>query len=189
MSATEFARFAETVKVRTEGRRVAAVTVTPKVIDCSGDLWFADVMLQESSLLSGYCLETDAMLAKTSAKHWHNAVVRSGMTLVVFGRGGTTTGPDVSICPVQAMPAGSIGIGQGADSHRATLSSAASPGDVFEIKSSTLETLRNGQPTGKRGFYPYLASGDDKHQVRLADKKSARIYLEYTETDEGSAGQ
>jgi hypothetical protein len=41
--------------------------------------------------------------------------------------------------------------------------------------------LRNGNLTPKHGFYQYSAAYDSKHQVKLEDRKSARVYFEYTQ--------
>ena len=46
--------------------------------------------------------------------------------------------------------------------------------------------LKNGIPTGKRGFYQYTAAHDSKHMVTLEKGKSARVYFEYNETREGA---
>ena len=38
---------------------------------------------------------------------------------------------------------------------------------------------------GTVGFYQYTAAHDSKHQVKLEDRKSARVFFEYKEMMEG----
>ena len=45
--------------------------------------------------------------------------------------------------------------------------------------------LRNNSPTTKEGFFQYTAASDSKHNVKLEDKKSARVLFEFEEMQEG----
>jgi hypothetical protein len=83
------------------------------------------------------------------------------------------------------MAFGSISLSQGAGSHTATFRESANAGDEFALKASTRECLKNGIATPKDGFYQYTAACDSKHQVKLEDRKSARVYFEYKEMLEG----
>lgn len=46
----EFTRFAETLECKKD-MRVVAVTVKPLVSDCTGRIWFTDLMAQEGDRL------------------------------------------------------------------------------------------------------------------------------------------
>ncbi|GHU39365.1 hypothetical protein FACS1894105_14050 [Clostridia bacterium] len=74
-------------------------------------------------------------------------------------------------------------------SHGVAFTSEAAAGDEFALKASTRECLKNGSPTGKRGFYQYASACDSKHQVKLEDRKSARVYFEYSEMLESGVKQ
>jgi len=143
-------------------------------------------MLQEGDKLTGYTPHTAGMLrASESPPRYHNGIVRSGATIIIFNLGETSSGLDCYIYPLQYMPPESISLSQGAGSHKMVFRSAASAGDELALKASTRECLRNGAPTPKHGFYPYTAAWDSKHQVTLAPHKSARLYFEYQEMSEG----
>jgi len=175
-----FIRFAEVVKLKSE-KRVAAVVARPTVTDCTGRVWFTDLQVQEASTITGYHPQPGTMLAPPTAPvKWHNGVVRGGETVIVFNPGTTTAGMDVYLYPTTAMPVESLEIAQGAGSHHCLFHEAPMADDEFAVKATTREVTRNGQPTLKRGFLPYSAAGDSKHHVRVADKKSARVYVEYT---------
>lgn len=83
------------------------------------------------------------------------------------------------------MEAGSIKLSQGAGSHEAKFLSAANPGDEFALLVSERRCLRNGGTTPKHGFYQYTAAYDSKHRVELEKGKSARVYFEFKEMQEG----
>ena len=53
-----FTRLAEVINKK-ETKRVASITVTPTVTDCSGTIWFTDLMLQEGPALTGYAPHTE----------------------------------------------------------------------------------------------------------------------------------
>ena len=59
-----------------------SVTVKPTVTNCSGTIWFTDLMLQEGPALTGYVPHTESRLAKND-KVWFNGVVRSAETVIV----------------------------------------------------------------------------------------------------------
>ncbi|MGB4823707.1 MAG: hypothetical protein WBP82_02215 [Leuconostoc mesenteroides] len=185
MKINNFIRFSESIKTR-EDKRVVSVTIRPLISDCTGEIYFTDLQLQEGNKLTGYTPNTTTMLksSKNPAKYF-NAIVRSGDTLVLHTSGGTSTGLDCYIYPNQAMVPGSIKLSQGAGSHGATFLSSANAGDEFALLASKRECLRNGNTTAKNGFYQYIAVYDDKHQVQLEKGKSARVYFEFKEMTEG----
>ena len=59
----EFTRFAETITVK-EDMRVVSITVQPIVSDCTGRIWFTDLMLQEGDRLTGFVINTETLLQK-----------------------------------------------------------------------------------------------------------------------------
>ncbi|MCL1949212.1 MAG: hypothetical protein FWF59_05730 [Turicibacter sp.] len=87
------------------------------------------------------------------------------------------------------MTAGSIEVSQGMGSHKVRFTSPVSAGDEFALKAVSRECLRNGLPTPKQGFFQYTAAHDSKHQIKVEDKKSARVYLEFTEMNESVVKQ
>ena len=180
-----FIRFSEAIKVKAD-KRVVSVTVRPVMAGCSGTICFTDLMLQEGDKLTGYTPHTAGMLRTSeNPPRYHNGIVRSGATVVIFNLGETSSGLDCYIYPLQDMPAESISLSQGAGSHKMVFRSAAGAGDEFALKASTRECLRNGAPTPKHGFYQYTAAWDSKHKVTLAPHKSARLYFEYQEMLKG----
>ena len=185
--AINFIRFTETMKVKEE-KRVVSVTVRPLIADCTGVICFTDLQLQEGDRLTGYSPHTTTMLRKSAnTARYHNGIVRSGETIIIFNLGETSSGLDCYIYPIQAMAAESISLSQGAGSHHAQFISAANAGDEFSLKASTRQSLRNDSPTAKHGFYQYTAASDSKHQVKLEDRKSARVYFEYIEMLKGES--
>jgi len=83
------------------------------------------------------------------------------------------------------MAAGSISLALGEGAHKATFKSVAAAGDEFDLFASTRECLKNGSATNKDGFFQYSAAGDSKHPITVEDKKSARIYVEFQEMQDG----
>ena len=186
----EFTRFAETITVK-EDLRVVSVTVQPIISDCTGRIWITDLMLQEGDRLTGYVINTETLLQKYRkddvivAPRFYNGIVRSSGTVVVFNLGSTTAGLDIDVEPIQNMAAGSIVLSQGAGSHKAIFLDEANAGDLFSLRASTRECLKNGVATSKDGFYQYSAAGDSKHPITLEKGKSAKIYVEFQEMQDG----
>ena len=58
-----FTRLAEVINKK-ESKRVASITVTPTITDCSGTIWFTDLQLQEGPALTGYTSHTEKCLAE-----------------------------------------------------------------------------------------------------------------------------
>ena len=58
-----FTRFTETIDKK-EKKRVVSVSVKPVVTDCTGTIWFTDLMLQEGAMLSGYVINTETVQKK-----------------------------------------------------------------------------------------------------------------------------
>ena len=105
MAKPVFIRLAEVINKKQE-KRVMSVTVKPTVTNCSGTIWFTDLMLQEGPALTGYVPHTESRLAK-SDKVWFNGVVRSAETVIVCNLGETSGGLDIHIYPKSDMAAGS----------------------------------------------------------------------------------
>ena len=187
----EFTRFTETI-TKKQGEGVVNITVKPPVTDCTGTLWFTDRMLQEGDKVTGFVINTETLLEKYTgddaipAKRFYNGIVRSSATCIIFNLGSTAAGLDYKIFPVQSMAAGSISLALGAGGHKAVFNAAANAGDEFDLFATTRECLKNNAPTDKSGFYQYSAACDSKHPITVADKKSARIYVEFQEMQDGS---
>ena len=185
MIINNFIRFAEVLKLKEE-KRIVSVTIRPLIADCTGEIYYTDLQLQEGDKLTGYTPHTSTMLRSSgNTPRYRNAVVRGDATLVLFNTGETSAGLDCYIYPKQAMAAGSIEVSQGMGSHGCTFKSAVNSGDTLALKASSRECLLNDSPTSKDGFYQYTAACDSKHLVKLESGKSARVYLEYTEMMEG----
>jgi hypothetical protein len=183
--AINFIRFTETIKVKEE-KRIVSVTLRPLIADCTGTIYFTDFQLQEGDRLTGYTPHTTTMLRNSpNPPRYHNGVVRTGETIIIFNLGETSSGLDCYIYPIQDMEAGSVALSQGAGSHKTRFLAAANGGDELALLSSTRECLQNGSPTPKHGFFQYTAAHDSKHQVQLQERKSARVYFEYREMLKG----
>lgn len=186
----EFTRFTETI-AKKQDKRVVNITVKPTVTDCTGTLWFTDLMLQEGDKVTGYVINTGTLLKKyagddaIAGKRFYNGIVRSHATCIIFNLGSTAAGLDYKIYPLQAMEAGSITLSLGTGAHKTTFKAAASAGDEFNLLASSRECLKNNVSAEKDGFFQYSAAGDSKHPITVADKKSARIYVEFQEMQDG----
>ena len=63
MAEIAFIRLAEVIN-RKQDMRVVSVTVKPTIADCSGTIYFTDLMLQEGPALTGYTPHTEPFLKK-----------------------------------------------------------------------------------------------------------------------------
>ena len=148
-------------------------------------------MLQEGDKVTGFAVNTGTLLEKydgddaTTGKRFYNGIVRSAATCIIYNLGSTTAGLDYKVYPIQAMAAGSVSLALGEGAHKATFKAAAAAGDEFDLFASTRECLKNGAATAKDGFFQYSAAGDSKHPITVEDKKSARIYVEFQEMQDG----
>ena len=187
-----FTRFTETIDKK-EDKRIVSVTVKPVVTDCTGTFWFTDLMLQEGAMLSGYVINTETLQKKyatgdeyaVTGKRFFNGIVRGSATCIIFNLGKTSTGLDWKIYPNQNMKAGSVSLALGAGAHKATFTDSAKAGDELDILASSRKCLKNGTATNKDGFFHYSAAGDSKHPVTVEEKKSARLYVEFQEMEDG----
>jgi hypothetical protein len=182
---TNFIRFTETLKTK-EDMRVVSITVRPLIADSTGTIWFTDLQMQEGDQLTGYTPHTTTMLRNSpNPPRYHNGVVRTGDTIIIFNLGETSAGLDCYIYPIQDMTAESVALSQGAGSHKMRFLASANAGDELVLRASTRECLKNGSATPKHGFFQYSAAHDSKHQVQLQERKSARVYFEYREMMKG----
>lgn len=171
--------------------RVVSITIKPLVSDCTGRIWFTDLMAQEGDRLTGYVIHTETLMEKYREDgtilppRFYNGLVRSSGSMVVFNLGQTSAGLDIKIYPIQPMAAGSIEVSQGIGAHKAKFLAAANAGDEFSLLASKRQCLKNGTATGKDGFFQYSAAGDSKHPVRVEQGKSARLYFEFQEMQDG----
>lgn len=183
MANPAFIRLAEVINKK-QDMRVVSITVKPTITDCSGTIWFTDLMLQEGPALTGYTPHTESRLQEGS-KVWFNGVVRSAETVVLFNLGETSGGLDVHIYPKSDMAAGSVQLSQGAGGQRVRFPNALKAEDDLALLASVRECTRNGVTELKEGFYQYSAAWDSKHQVTLEDGKSARVLFELQEMTDG----
>lgn len=190
-----FTRFSGTIDKK-QKKRVVNITVKPTVTNCEGTIWITDLMLQEGDRLSGYVIHTEKVLKNysttgdeyaVSGKRFYNGIVRGSATCIIFNLGRTAAGLDWKITPNQDMAAGSISLALGAGAHKATFTDAVSAGDELSLLASTRECLKNGATASKDGFFQYSAAGDSKHPVTVEDKKSARLYVEFQEMEDGDS--
>lgn len=185
-----FTRFSESIALK-EDKKVFSINIKPFITDCIGKVYFTDLQMQEGSNLTGYTPHTEVMLKKYRVDgsiapiRFYNGIVRSKETIVLFNLGNTSAGLDCHIYPVQNMTGASIELSQGSGAHRLNLKSSLNKDDEISIKASTRESLKNGSPTEKEGFFQYTAASDSKHIVKLEDGKSARVLFEFQEMQEG----
>ena len=118
MGKIAFIRLAEVINQK-QDMRVVSVTVKPTITDCSGTIYFTDLMLQEGPALTGYTPHTEPFLKKlrvdgeVKAPVWFNGVVRGEETVILFNLGETSAGLDVHIYPKSDMDGGSIELARG----------------------------------------------------------------------------
>lgn len=180
-----FTRLAEVINKK-ETKRVANITVTPTVTDCSGIIWFTDLMLQEGPALTGYTPHTEKCLAESGNDPvWFNGIVRSEETVILLNLGGTSAGLDIHLYPKQALAAGEMHLAQGVGGQRASFSFVVAADDDVAILASTRECTHNGNPAVKEGFYQYSAAWDSKHRVTLPQGKTARLLFTMQEMNDG----
>lgn len=183
MANLAFIRLAEVINKK-QDMRVVSITVKPTITNCSGTIWFTDLMLQEGPALTGYTPHTECRLVEGS-KVWFNGVVRSAETVIICNLGETSGGLDVHIFPKADMEAGSVQLAQGVGGQRVKFPNALKAEDDLALLASVRECTRNGVTEPKEGFYQYSAAWDSKHQVTLEDGKSARVLFELQEMTEG----
>ena len=53
----EFTRFTETI-TKKQNKRAINITVKPTITDCTGSVWFTDLMLQEGDKVTGFVINT-----------------------------------------------------------------------------------------------------------------------------------
>lgn len=189
-----FTRFTETIDKK-ERKRIVSITLRPTVTDCIGTVWFTDLMLQEGDRLSGYVINTETALKRyttndeyaVTGKRFFNGIVRGSATCIIFNLGKTSTGLDWKVCPNQDMKAGSVTLALGAGAHKAVFTDSAKAGDELDLLASSRQCLKNGVASSKDGFFQYSVAGDSKHPVTVEEKKSARLYVEFQEMEDGEA--
>ena len=180
-----FERFVEVIEKK-ESKRVVGVTVRPIVEDCTGAVWFTDIMLQEGDMLSGYTPHTEISLKKSeNAPVWFNGIVRSEETVILLNLGGTSAGLDIHLYPKQDMAGGSVTIAQGVGGQKASFPNAMYAGDDVALLASSRECTRNGRKEKKDGFFQYSAAWDSKHIVSLPQGKSAQLLYSMQEMEDG----
>lgn len=191
MGRSTFVRLAEVINKHQE-KRVVSVTVKPTLTDCSGTVWFTDLMLQEGMPVTGYTPQTkDGYLAKWDGDEeneslvWYNGVVRSEETVILFNLGGTSAGLDIRLYPKSNMAAGSVSLCQGAGGQKVSFPGALKAEDDLALLASTRECTKNGVTEKKEGFYQYSAAWDSKHKVMLEEGKSARVLFELQQMQDG----
>lgn len=181
----DFERFVEVIEKK-ESKRVVGVTVRPIVEDCTGAVWFTDLMLQEGDMLSGYTHHTKGFLKKSeNAPVWFNGVVRSKETVILANLGGTSAGLDIHLYPKQEMAAGSVTLAQGAGGQKVSFPAALAKDADLALLASTRECTLNGRKAVKDGFFQYSAAWDSKHIVTLEEGKSARLLFSMQEMEDG----
>ena len=150
MAKPVFIRLAEVINKKQE-KRVMSVTVKPTVTNCSGTIWFTDLMLQEGPALTGYVPHTESRLAKGD-KVWFNGVVRSAETVIVCNLGETSGGLDIHIYPKSDMAAGSVSLHQGVGGQRVVFPKALMPKMMWHSWLRCGNAPETASPNRKRGF-------------------------------------
>lgn len=62
----EFTRFTETI-TKKQDKRVVNITVKPTITDCTGSVWFTDLMLQEGDKVTGFVINSETFLENMMA--------------------------------------------------------------------------------------------------------------------------
>ncbi len=185
----EFTRLSASLR-KEEGRRVVSITVSPKISNCSGRIWFTDLSLQEGPVLSGYTPNTEVFMKKLREGDnikppvWFNGVVRSEETVVLFNCGKTSAPLDIHIYPTADMAEGTISLCQSVGGQRALFPNAVVKDSDLALLAEARSCTKDGEPEKKEGFYQYSAAWDSKHKVTLEDKKSARVLFSMQEMED-----
>ena len=120
--AAEFTRFSETILTK-QAQRVVSITVKPMISDCTGRIYFTDLMVQEGDRLTGYVINTETILQKYREDgsivppRFYNGVVRSAETVVLFNLGSDTAGGGGDCFPRRARAGGGGFFGLGGGGH------------------------------------------------------------------------
>ena len=168
-----------------------SVTVKPTITDCSGTIYFTDLMLQEGPALTGYTPHTEPFLKKLredgviKSPVWFNGVVRGEETVILFNLGETSAGLDVHLYPKSDMEGGSVSLAQGVGGQKVSFPGAVPAEADLALLASTRQCTKNGSPEKKEGFYQYSAAWDSKHKVTLPEGKTARVLFEMQEMQDG----
>ena len=161
MAEIAFVRLAEVIN-RKQDMRVVSVTVKPTIADCSGTIYFTDLMLQEGPALTGYTPHTEPFLQKE-----------------------TSAGLDVHLYPKSDLEAGTVSLCQGVGGQKVSFPNAVAAEADLALLASTRQCTKNGSPEKKEGFYQYSAAWDSKHKVTLPEGKTARVLFEMQEMQDG----
>ncbi len=165
MAEIAFVRLAEVIN-RKQDMRVVSVTVKPTIADCSGTIYFTDLMLQEGPALTGYTPHTEPFLQKlrvdgeVKAPVWFNGVVRGEETVILFNLGETSAGLDVHIYPKSDMDGGSIELAQGVGGQKVSFPNAVPGGSGPRPAGFYTAVYQKRKPGEKEGFYQYSAAWD-----------------------------
>ena len=179
---SDFTRYVGAINLE---RRIVSVTINLKAANYGGAIYFTDLQFQEGSNLSGYVLNSNYLgVLSNEIRRWHNGILRSGDTIVIFNVGETSAPLDCYIYPNQNMDAASVEISQGYGSHKCVFAESVNSGDELALLSESRRCLKNGSSANKKGFYQYSAAWDSKHPVKIETGKSARLCFEYVERRE-----
>lgn len=185
MGKVKFIRLAETVNKK-KSDRVAGITLTLKISNCIGSIWFTDIMLQEGKVLTGYSPKTETFLKKSAnGEVWFNGVIRSENTIILPNLGSTSAGLDVKIMPKTTLAKGTLALAQGAGGQKVKFPNQIKKGDELALLSSKRKCTKNGAAEPKEGFYQYTAAWDSKHVVSIPNGKCVQALFSFTETDGG----
>ncbi len=185
MGKVKFIRLAETVNEK-KSDRVVSITLTLTISNCTGTIWFTDIMLQEGKVLTGYSPKTETFLKKSAnGDVWFNGVIRSENTIILPNLGGTSAGLDVKIMPKTTLEKDTLALAQGVGGQKVKFPNQIKKDDELALLSSTRNCTKNGTAEPKEGFYQYTAAWDSKHIVSIPNGKCVQALFSFTETDVG----
>ncbi len=180
----EFKRFTETLDCKKE-LRVVRASVRLLVSDCTGRVWFTDLMFQEGDQLTGYTSHTEELSAKReSLPVFFNGIVRGEATIIYPNTGTDSAGLDVTLFVEQDVPEGRVSISHQNGAQKMVFGGAVKGGDTLSLLASSRQCLRNGRPIPKDGFYQYAAAGDNRHAITLGKGVRANLLVEFQEMQE-----
>lgn len=157
MAEIAFIRLAEVVG-RKQDMRVVSVTVKPTIADCSGTIYFTDLMLQEGPALTGYTPHTEPFLKKlrvdgeVKAPVWFNGVVRGEETVILFNLGETSAGLDVHLYPKSDLEAGAVSLCQGVGGQKVSFPNAVPAEADLALLASNGSVPKTAAQRKKRAF-------------------------------------
>lgn len=173
-----------------QDKRVVNITVKPTVTDCTGSVWFTDLMLQEGDKVTGFVINSETFLENTMAMMLQTE--RGFITVSsapLLPASSSTSAPLLLVLTTRSIRFRRWLPGVYRLRWVKVLIRQLSKQRLLPVMNLTF-CFYEGMPEERlcniQGrLFQYSAAGDSKHPITVADKKSARIYVEFQEMQDG----